>query len=392
MKRKIYLTVIALISVFGIQAQVSYDSLVSSYPLNVNAKDAISPNDGLVFEAKPTRDRFNQENGAFEFDGINDYINLRANFDYPQRTINLWFYSDTIDQIERHIYISDNPKIKYGFTQIKIREIDGIKQVRSSAGIPGGVAEARSEVHEKEWYMITLVADEDSVKHYLNSNLIGKFSNWNITSMNGDTSALLGTSRVHDRYFNGKIDDVKIYNRTLNPVEITSLYNEGKCIETVHDTIPVYNTISVYDTISVYNTISVYDTISVYNSISVYDTIPVYNTISVYDTIPVYHFISVTDTLVINTGIINNNPLAYANTIKIYPNPAKDHLYINTKSINNDYNLCIINSLGEKVFETRIEQTLYTVNLANWTGKGIYFVQLFDSQQNLIEVKKIILK
>jgi hypothetical protein len=353
MKIKSYLTAIVLISFMSLNAQQSsYDSLVSFYPLNVNAKDAIGENKGLIFGATPATDRFNHEKGSFHLNGNDDYINLRSNFDYPERTINIWFNADTIDEISRHIYISDNPKLSNGFTQIKLLEMDGKKFIRSSAGIPGGSAEASSEVEAHQWYMITLVASQDSVRHYLNGHLTGSFGNGTFTSSYGDTSALLGTSRVHDRNFKGKLDDVRIYKRALNTNEIISLFNDGKCVETVYDTIPL----------------------------------------KIYDTIPIYVHITVTDTLLFNLGIASYDPLIFENVIKIYPNPTKDYLYIETNSTEGDYRISIVNSKGSKVFETNIDQYQYSVDLSTWTGRGVYLVQLFDSQQHLIGTKKIILE
>jgi hypothetical protein len=202
--------------------------LAAYYPFNGNANDE-SENDyhGIVNGAILTEDRFGDPNKAYQFDGSSNYIRLGSDFDYPSRTINLWFYANIIDEIERHIYISDNPQLLNGFTQIKIKEYFGKKLIRSSAGIPGGVAEGNSEVSEKEWYMITLVVDESSTRHYLNGILIGEFGRSNSSSYNGVTSALLGTSRVFDRYFDGKIDDVRIYARALSESEIKQLYRNN---------------------------------------------------------------------------------------------------------------------------------------------------------------------
>jgi len=199
--------------------------LMGYYPFNGNANDGSGNNyHGIIQRAILTEDRFNNPNNAFQFNGSDSFIILGNDFDYPSRTINLWFYANTIDEIERHIYISDNPQLNNGFTQIKIKEIDGIKQIRSSAGIPGGVAEGKSEVSEQKWYMITLVVDANATRHYLNGSLIGEFDNGGISSDAGITSALLGTSRVFDRYFDGKIDDIRIYARALSESEIKQLY------------------------------------------------------------------------------------------------------------------------------------------------------------------------
>ncbi len=53
--------------------------LIAYYPLDGNADD-VGPNnlDGVVFDAVPAEDRFGNPNGAMQFDGIDDYIELPA--------------------------------------------------------------------------------------------------------------------------------------------------------------------------------------------------------------------------------------------------------------------------------------------------------------------------
>ena len=223
--RKYLILSAAILICLGGFSQIPTAGLVAFYPFNGNANDESgNGHDGSLSGPVLTFDRCGVANKAYYFDGINDYINLITNFDYPRRTINLWFYAETIDLMARHIYISDNPTLNNGFSQIKIMITSGLKEIRSSSGINGPIAEAHAIVKENEWHMVTLVADEDSARHYLDAKLIGSFKNGTNTSMAGDLSALLGTSRVFDRFYNGRIDDVRIYNRTLGADEIMKLY------------------------------------------------------------------------------------------------------------------------------------------------------------------------
>jgi len=198
--------------------------LVAYYPLDGKANDESGSNlNGLISGTPETTSNRNNTSGkALSFSGTN-YITLGSSFDSPLRTINAWFYATVIDPTERHIYISDSPALLYGFTQIKVREINGVKQIRSSAGIPGGVAEGNAPITLNKWYMITLVVDASKTRHYLDGELIGIFDNGYIKSNNGDALALIGTSRVYDRSFVGKLDDVRIYDRALSETEIQYL-------------------------------------------------------------------------------------------------------------------------------------------------------------------------
>jgi hypothetical protein len=137
-------------------SQIPTAGLVAFYPFNGNAHDESGNNhDGRLTGPVLTSDRCGVANKAYYFDGIDDYIYLTANFDYPRRTINLWFYAETIDLMARHIYVSDNPTLNNGFSQIKIMITNGIKEIRSSSGINGPIAEAHAIVKENEWHMVT---------------------------------------------------------------------------------------------------------------------------------------------------------------------------------------------------------------------------------------------
>jgi hypothetical protein len=105
-------------------------------------------------------------------------------------------------------------------------------------------------------------------------------------------------------------------------------------------------------------------------------------------------YISVTDTLLINTIITSTNPPYSANTIKVFPNPASDHITIDygNFALMNGYQLRIENSLGQQVFQTNISQQSDYLSLTSWGGNGLYFVRIIDSQGNTIDIRKIVLQ
>jgi N-acetylneuraminic acid mutarotase len=112
--------------------------------------------------------------------------------------------------------------------------------------------------------------------------------------------------------------------------------------------------------------------------------------VTVYDTL----LTSVTDTLVINAIITGINPPNNLNTLKVFPNPSSTHITIDYGNFNamSGYTLTIINSVGQTVFTTPINQQTSYIDLSTWTGNGIYFVQLIDPQNNTIENRKIVIQ
>ena len=104
--------------------------------------------------------------------------------------------------------------------------------------------------------------------------------------------------------------------------------------------------------------------------------------------------IAVTDTLIINAVLTGINPPNNINTIKIYPNPSKEYIYINTGNFASmtGYQIKIINTLSQVVYQTAINQQSLLINLNTFGGFGTYFVQIIDNKSKLIDVRKIILK
>ncbi len=104
--------------------------------------------------------------------------------------------------------------------------------------------------------------------------------------------------------------------------------------------------------------------------------------------------ISVTDTLVINAVLTGINPPNNVNTIKVFPNPANDHITINYGDFTSmsGYTLEITNNLGQVVFTTLINQQTSYVALSTWTGSGLYFVSTINGQGNTVDIKKIVIQ
>ena len=77
----------------------------------------------------------------------------------------------------------------------------------------------------------------------------------------------------------------------------------------------------------------------------------------------------------------------------VYPNPANDVLYINTgknSETRTNYSIKIVNTLGQTVFETVINNQLVSVDVSTLGANGIYFIQLMDQNGKIQEISKFI--
>jgi hypothetical protein len=378
MKKLIFVLFLILVFNSTVFTQIPTDSLVGYWSFSGNANDKSGNNNhGTVNGATLTKDRFGIPNSAYIFDGIDDYITLPQDFDYSERTISLWFNAVNIpewnydidpDNSFRIIYTSDHPNIENGMTKMWVTKIGGVSKFCFHNGGADVALDNSYTINEMEWYFAAVTVTSTNINYYLNGELLKTRDfpgNIHSTMDNGFYNSAVGVGRLlNHRFYDGKIDDIRIYNRELNELEISNLYYGVKCVETIYDT--TYMTIQ--DTI----TTEIMDTIFV----------------------TVYNIIAVTDTLIIDAVLTDINPPDNINTLKIYPNPAKDHIFINTGDYTrmNGYQLKIINQLGSTVFETNIEEPLYEVNLSTWTSIGLYYVQVIDSRGIIIDIRKIILQ
>jgi hypothetical protein len=123
------------------------------------------------------------------------------------------------------------------------------------------------------------------------------------------------------------------------------------------------------------------------SSTIVYDTTGVVCTS--YDTT----FITVTDTLIINAHFAGLNNTIGTTTIKIYPNPTSDIIYIHTGDFSSlsGSTIKITDVLGQTIFNSLINQQLFTINTTQFGARGTFIVQIIDANQVVKETRTIIL-
>jgi hypothetical protein len=240
-------------------------------------------------------------------------------------------------------------------------------------------------VEENKWYFATISIEGNIINTYVNGELVGSRENEYKNSVDGLAKSILGASRTGtNRFFDGKIDDVRIYNKTLSPIEVKMLYYEGKSFE------EILSDVNIYDTTYITETIINYDTTFVNDTLIHYDTVKTYIT----DTIFTYDSISVTDTLVIDVIFSDIIPQDVS-SIKVYPNPTKDkvQILIDDEFINQEYNIKIVTNTGILVFESNgLNLKNYEIDMKQFGKEGLYFIQILNENNVIIDTRKIILE
>ncbi len=350
MKKVIFYSCLFMISISASAQVPSYvptNGLVGYWPFNGNANDASgNGNNGMVNGATLANDRFGNTNSSYVFDGVNDYIgtNLSGITGQNSRTISFWFNSNNnTGGIKTMVGYGEHASSAPQGSRFDCTMENG----KPSIDISFTYASYAVNNVQNNWRFYTVAFESSygttvqAIKLYIDGVL-----QQNPTIL--DTSILINTGNLYKVFFgapytnpsgnsfNGKLDDIGIWNRALTEQEITNLYNGNICFETVR----------------------------------------------------------VTDTLVINVNRTGYNPITYSNTIKVYPNPANNKITIDNGDIQkmNGYSIKIINSLGQQVYQGGITQQIVSIDITQWAGNGMYYLQLTDNNGNIVDVKKIVLQ
>src|SRR5436190_3274596 len=231
--KKIILPLLLLVFFHAYAQLPSYvpaNGLIAWWGFNGNANDESgNNNNGTNNGAALTADRFGNANSAYSFDGTSSYISIPSSSSLESPTtrltmsawINLSGYS-LIGQAFGPILTKSNSSANafmYRFT-VDINGISfyaGINNWSSNTG-------AAFNFSLNQWYLLTAVLDSFTSYFYLNDSLIA--TNVFTTSITGDGLPLEigrdvpGSTEV----FNGKIDDIGIWNVALTQQQITNLY------------------------------------------------------------------------------------------------------------------------------------------------------------------------
>ncbi|MBN1384111.1 MAG: hypothetical protein JW983_04415 [Elusimicrobia bacterium] len=196
--------------------------LIAYYPFNKNARDESGNNrHGQVYGAKLTKDRLGNQNSAYSFDGIDDYIYSPVNINpdvFPELTIAAWVCPDSnvpIKQIVSH----DNGQ---GDRSFGIDYRGG--GIGWSAFCAAGGVLGFKPVKVGEWTFVAVTYDQikRKIELYVNGEKITKRGKLG----RGWKHIRIGSNPSFGEYFSGDIDEVYIYNRVLSQNEINQISRE----------------------------------------------------------------------------------------------------------------------------------------------------------------------
>ncbi|MFC2083670.1 LamG-like jellyroll fold domain-containing protein [Bacteroidota bacterium] len=211
------------------------EGLIAYYPFNANTDDESGNNyNGIGYGISYDFDRYGNENNAAYFDG-NTWIKLPDDIRFqPLQSVSISYWLKTSQSSRFDIFnqrIGDSSPNNYNFGTIYNYPINN--QKRLEFNYPGYHPNRESEdtypvyenVDNNEWQHHVFVKETNQGKYsiYINGELHSEEILGDVDfDVNGHL--IIGKSYNDYGFYNGLIDDIRIYNRTLTQGEISTLY------------------------------------------------------------------------------------------------------------------------------------------------------------------------
>ena len=210
---------------------IARHSLVAEYLFNGNADDTSGNSfHGVVHGATPTPDRSGNPNSAMAFDGIDDYIIVTP----PPKlidsalTVSVWARCET----------QSSRKGSFGWHDCIICQDDGddhdhARRIFQLSMFGNRILWHRmmeapdpfsiDPIEPGTWYHFAVVFENQLHKLYLNGVLNNMVRHR--LAVHKEEPMYIGRKGTSEKpfFFNGVIDDIRIYNRALDEAEIKSL-------------------------------------------------------------------------------------------------------------------------------------------------------------------------
>jgi hypothetical protein len=203
------------------------------YPFNGNGNDAGTLNNHLTNNgAVPTTDRFGNADAAYNFNGSSQYlIRNTPSFTFNPSstfTVSLWHNRNTSSVVGIPLMHASNAAGNFIWIfQTGATNMQFGTNKQQSAWIW-----AQSTSTTNVWTHIVLVYNAGAMTLY-KDNVAVATGTFNHTGVTSATLPLYVGRGIGGNYFNGKIDDIGIWNRCLSACEVNDLFTASNTLTTV---------------------------------------------------------------------------------------------------------------------------------------------------------------
>ena len=204
---------------------------------STNTSDNVGSNDGIVVGATYNMTGGYDNFGAYNFDGSDDYIlsnNVIDVSEFNEITLSVWVkYNEPIRLSNTNI-IDWEGSDDFGFYSrgSSSNELRFIYRNNTEEGSRVSIFSLDTKINQNEWTLITGTINiaEDTVSIYLNGELFttNEFKGTGFSTTQLNRKMVIGARGSKTSNFNGSIDEVMIFNKSLSATEVLNLYNQTR--------------------------------------------------------------------------------------------------------------------------------------------------------------------
>lgn len=209
--------------------------LKSCFPLDGNATDSQGINTGsLQNGVSATTNRLSEANKALQFDGIDDYINIPTN-----QLHNNTFAFATWVKLDALPTLGNPEQLALSLGSTGEQHYIGVEYTNGSPTwkfYSNGISVYSNTVVNTDWHLLVGVRTGGQLKLYIDGSLTGTSTTSGTASYDSPLFGRIGSGIANNKFFNGKIDDVKIFNGALIDPEVLLLQNYNSCNNVYNDT------------------------------------------------------------------------------------------------------------------------------------------------------------
>ncbi|MCA9375923.1 MAG: SdiA-regulated domain-containing protein [Candidatus Doudnabacteria bacterium] len=224
--------------------EVSNDQLVTHMKFDTNAADVSGRGHHGVLRGDASLTADGQVNGALLLDGEGDYVHVKDSTDvnlgtHGQRSVSLWFNAQDVQS--RQVLFEEGAQVRGLAMYLDAGRlyVSGWNTPANESGWQGTYL-STDRLQSNTWHHVVLTLDgdatlqEDVLRAYLDGDEFASGAGSQLWAHSGD----IGLGAVNDGILfhdgqnlatgtaalQGRLDDVRIYNRSLTDVEVYSLY------------------------------------------------------------------------------------------------------------------------------------------------------------------------
>lgn len=225
---------------------IPLSGLAAWYPFNGNSDDLSgNENNGVLNGPAPSNDRFGNSNAAFSFDGEDDYIEIADDATIRPQFISVSFWFKTSEganaqsllyKSEWNTYLNEQYSLALNFGNSP-NQFDCSVKNNNNCDNPG-LGWQRNQVTEvvddNIWHHLVYTYDGGQSTIYVDGVNVStrEFEPGEIDNCEG-SPLFIGRRWIDGEFvalnsFNGELDDIGIWNRSLSAAEVVNIYQSSK--------------------------------------------------------------------------------------------------------------------------------------------------------------------